>query len=59
MKVDSNGDELWTKNYGRSKNDYNAEILSAPNSGFYLAGFTEKQDDSYDAYLIRTDSLGV
>ena len=58
LKVDSAGTEQWIKNYGRSKDDYLADVFVAPNNGYFLAGSTERIDDNIDAYLIRTDSLG-
>lgn len=58
MKVDSSGNLLWTKNYGRSKDDSYGGLIPADDEGFYLAGYTQKQDDSHDAYLVKTDSLG-
>ena len=58
LKIDSIGNEMWTKNYGRSRNDNHAELLLAPNGGFFLAGSTEDLNFSSDAYLIKTDSLG-
>ena len=58
LKVDSTGTEEWIKNYGRSRNDYLAEVMIAPDMGFFLAGSTQRLDNNVDAYLIKTDSLG-
>lgn len=58
MKVDALGNEQWIKNYGRSKDEYLAEILLSPDGEYFLVGQTENLDDSYDAYLVKTDSLG-
>ncbi len=58
LKVDNDGNEVWTKTYGRSKNDQCVDVFNADDNGFYLVGQIEKIDDSIDAYLIKTDSLG-
>ena len=58
LKTDSDGNEMWSKSYGRSRNDNLFELLSASDGGFYLAGSTQKTDDTNDAYLVKTDSLG-
>ena len=58
LKTDADGNEIWTRNYGRSKSDYLGELLLADNGGFYLAGYTQNQDNNHDAYLIKTDTLG-
>ena len=59
MKLDTAGTILWTNTFGRSKSDILSDVLVTDNNEFYLAGYTEKFDNSTDAYLIKTDSLGI
>ncbi len=59
LKVDSNGDEIWDKRYGRNKNEIPTNVFLASDSGFYLTSSTQAQDDSYNAFVIKTDSLGI
>jgi uncharacterized repeat protein (TIGR01451 family) len=58
LKVDSLGNEEWKNIYGRSKNEYSAGVFLGSNQSYYLTGSTQNSDDSIDAYLIKTDSLG-
>ena len=57
-KTDADGDEVWTRTYGRGQSDFVNELLSAVDGGFYLAGFTGNPDVTFDAYLIKTDADG-
>ena len=59
FKTDSSGSLLWKNTYGRSNDDFAWNVLPADDQGFYLAGYTENIDFTTDAYLIKTDSLGV
>ncbi len=58
ISFDSLGNELWQNNYGRSNTEDGYFLLAAPDQGFYLGGFTQNPDFSYDGYLVKTDSLG-
>ena len=58
LKVDSLGNEEWKNTYGRSKNEYSTGVFLGSNQSYYLSGSTQNSDDSLDAYLINTDSLG-
>ena len=59
LKVDSLGNQLWTKEYGRSKDELSAGVLHADNNGFYLVASTQQLNDDFDVYIIKTDSLGI
>ncbi len=59
MKVDSNGDTLWSKTYGGSDTDGAYSMKQCSNGGFIIVGYTKSfgAGDS-DVYLLRVDSLG-
>lgn len=64
MKLDSNGNLLWQKNYGGTKFDYGYDIVSA-DDGFIITGYTASNDGDisnfkgiYDVCLLRIDRLG-
>jgi len=59
VRIDDNGDSLWTKRIGGTGHDDGFGIESTPDGGFAIGGFT----DSYgagglDVYLVKTDSAG-
>ncbi len=58
MKLDTAGTVLWTNTFGRSNSDILSDVMVTDDNKFYLAGYTEKSDNSIDAFLIKTDSLG-
>ena len=65
IKVDSNGDKVWSKVYGGTGNDGVSTLVPASNNGFYLIGSTNSNDHDctgnhggVDAYLARFDSAG-
>ena len=68
VKVDSNGNKMWTKVLGGTKEDVISNIVPTPDGGCYL--FAETVSDDYDVsgprhgsnngdiYIARLDSLG-
>lgn len=59
VRIDDNGDTLWTKLIGGTGHDDGFCIEPTPDGGFAIGGFT----DSYgagglDVYHVKTDSLG-
>ena len=59
IKINQNGDTLWTRTYGDSVDDCGYSIQETEDGGYIIAGET----DSYgagrsDIYLVRIDSLG-
>jgi hypothetical protein len=59
IKTDSLGDTLWSKTYGGDSSDYASSIIQTPDSGYFIVGYTKSfGSGGYDAYLIRTNSLG-
>lgn len=58
VRVDANGDTLWTRTYGGDSLDICTSMLASGGS-FYLAGSTGSEFNSGDdAYLFKVDSVG-
>ncbi len=60
IKTNSTGDTLWTKNYGRLKNEDEARIIATSDGNILIAGRTES---SYvgaytDFYLVKVNTNG-
>ncbi len=58
MRVDLNGDSLWTQTYGGPGVDRARKVLTTPDGGFLLTGYTESVGTGGDIWIVRTDSLG-
>ncbi|MFA5033661.1 MAG: hypothetical protein WC614_11665 [bacterium] len=61
IKIDGNGDTLWTRTYGGTGDDegYSVQPISGGTDGFIIAGWTKSFGaGSRRAYLIRTNSSG-
>ena len=65
IKVDSNGNKIWTNVIGGTGEDEVAAIVQTPDNGCYIVGYTESYDydctgnHSYgDAYLARIAANG-
>ena len=59
MKLNSNGDTLWTKTFPESLTDVPFDIEETNDKGFILAGYTQSfGTGSTDFFLIKVDSLG-
>ena len=59
MKVDFNGDMLWTKNYGGDKTDEFNSVIE-DNGYYYICGNTASYttDSVTDVFVVKTDLLG-
>jgi len=65
VKLDANGDTLWTKSYGGTDDEY-AHAIDIDNSGGYMIGGTSKSTDGdvsgnngdWDFWIIKTNSIG-
>ena len=59
IKIDSNGDILWTKTYGGYNNEHCGHAIQSDNGGYIItsASFGFSSGIS-DLYLIKTDSMG-
>jgi Secretion system C-terminal sorting domain len=65
IKVDSNGNKVWSRVIGGSGEDQASAIVLAPNGGCYVVGSTYSNDydctgnhGSKDAYIFHLDSNG-
>jgi len=59
LKIDSNGDTLWTRTYGGSEYELAFSVQQTTDSGYILAGYTNSYGagDS-DVWLVKTDANG-
>jgi hypothetical protein len=59
LKIDENGDTLWTNTYGWAAHDYCYGAQETPDKGFILSGRSQitKYGD-LDIGVVKTDSLG-
>ncbi len=60
IRTDSNGDELWTKNYGElSGNETGYSLAETRDGGFVLLGSTEiSQTGKKNIFMVKTDAEG-
>ncbi|MCH8903741.1 MAG: PKD domain-containing protein [Bacteroidetes bacterium] len=59
LKIDVNGDTIWTKTYGRAGVDNGVVIRETSDGGLIIAGSMDSLGlGNYDALLIRTDQNG-
>src|SRR5206468_2609251 len=59
IKTDSLGKAQFMKTYGGDNIDKAYSVQQLPDSGFYIAGYTNSYGTGgYDGYLIRTDKNG-
>ncbi len=59
LKIDSNGDTLWSKVYGMGMSDDGFRCVNQTNDGGYIAvGATAAFGDNYQLYLVKTDQDG-
>ena len=59
VKIDANGDILWTQSYGGDDYDWAYSVQQTSDNGYIITGFTESYGaGAYDVYLIKTDSMG-
>ncbi|MHA2309278.1 MAG: hypothetical protein ACXABJ_08375, partial [Candidatus Heimdallarchaeaceae archaeon] len=60
IKTDSEGNKEWEGIYGGLKFDVAYSLVQTDDNGFVLAGFTNSYGaGQYDAYLVKTDSMGI
>ena len=59
IRVDSEGNELWTRTYGSDKSDSCYGLALSPSGGFAVTGYTNYQGASgYDGWLVGTAADG-
>ena len=63
LKLDSNGDQQWSRTFGGTESDIIYSVQATSDGGFILAGETHSADgassDSSHFWLIKTNSLGL
>jgi hypothetical protein len=58
IKTDAMGDTLWTRTYGGTGTDLCYALKQTQDGGFLLAGTSNSFSESFDDWVIRTDSAG-
>ncbi len=67
IKINSNGDKVWDKDYGGTDFDYFKSIVAASDGGYLLGGYSQsgaggdKSDTSrgmYDYWIVKIDDSG-
>lgn len=59
IKTNINGDTLWTKTFGGTKEDVANSVIQTSDGGYILTGTTKSMGDSLgDFYTIKTNALG-
>ncbi|GEM_PF-971171 len=57
-RLNSNGDTLWTKNYGGGAFLYGCSVFQTVDKGFIVFGNREYSNQNIKLYFLKTDSLG-
>jgi len=59
IKTDANGDTMWTKTYGGTKDDEARSVRQTSDSGYILVGTTKSFGDTTgDIYVVKTKANG-
>ncbi len=58
IKLNNNGDTLWTKTFGGEGDDWATSIQETYDGGFIISGYTNSFVGNNDVYLIKTDANG-
>lgn len=59
MKIDANGQILWTKTWGGSGRERGQDLIEVSNGNIAITGYTSSSPAQYfDAFLLMTDSNG-
>jgi len=59
VKLNSQGDTVWAKNYGGTADDYGNAIQQSTDGGYIIAGSTTSFGaGTYDVYVIKTNQNG-
>ena len=59
LKTSAGGDSLWSRTYSPGMNDIARAIRRTTDGGYIIAGMTEVNPQTFDPFLIKTDSMGV
>jgi len=59
IKVDANGNEIWNKTYGGSKQESGEIVQQIADGGYVIEGRTNSYGEgNYDTWLVKTDADG-
>jgi hypothetical protein len=58
IKIDPSGNQIWSKQYGGTGDDYGHSVKQCSDGGFILLGHTMSYGSNGDAYLVKTDGSG-
>ena len=59
IKINMEGDSLWTRSIGSNLSDAGRSLVETPDGGFMIAGWTMGYSaGAHDVYLVKTDSTG-
>jgi PKD repeat protein len=58
LKIDLNGNVLWTRTFGANTIDICFDLAIAPDNGFLLTGYTTDFSNNSDVVILKTDSNG-
>ena len=58
IKTNASGDTLWTRAYGGARDDAGFSVQQTQDMGYIVAGRTISFGDSFQVYLIKTNTLG-
>ena len=59
MKTDALGNEIWSRTYNLGLDDWGRSLQKTQDGGFIIAGMTEVNPQTFDPFLIKTDSAGI
>jgi len=58
IRLNDNGDTLWTKTWGTQDRDRANTVISLSDGSFIVAGYTEYTDNPMDMYVLKLDENG-
>ena len=58
LKIDQNGDTIWSKNYGGASFEYLGRAIQTPDSGFVVAASSYSFGNGVQFYILKTDKNG-
>ncbi|UPT68398.1 MAG: hypothetical protein M0D57_07130 [Sphingobacteriales bacterium JAD_PAG50586_3] len=58
IRLNANGDTLWTKLYGSTRNDVFNSVVVVPSGGFVMVGYASQPNGYNDIYIVKTDANG-